>query len=94
MQQKAKPLTKDVFMQRCQGTIIRAQDARAIVRNECFTSCTSRNEQMLFVRQFLIENCFISANAKLMSSIYCITEGNLEKYFATPKSKKCRMVGL
>ena len=50
MQQKAKPLTKDVFMQRCQGTIIRAQDARAIVRNECFTSCTSRNEQMLFVR--------------------------------------------
>ena len=88
MQQKAKPLTKDVFMQRCQGTIIRAQDARAIVRNECFTSCTSRNEQMLFVRQFLIENCFISANAKLMSSIYCITEGNFRKILCNSKKQK------
>ena len=88
MPPKANPLSKEDIFERCRDTIIIATDLRAITRNEDFINCSSRNEQLLFLREFLPKNCFILANTKLLAKIFNITEGNIRKILCNANKKK------
>ena len=60
MPPRALALTKDQIYERCVGTIITARDLRAMTRDEGFIGCIFRNQQMVFMRQFLSNVAFIS----------------------------------
>ena len=85
---KANLLSKEDIFERCRDTIISPTDLLAIARNEDFLSCSSRNEQLLFLREFLPKNCFISAKAKLLAKIFNITEGNVRKILCKANKQK------
>ena len=82
MPPKALPVTYDEMKERIIGTTLSGQDLRAIFRNDDFRACSSRNDQVAFLKEFLPQNCFISCNAKLISTLFNISEGNVRKIFS------------
>ena len=85
MPPKAIALTIDELYKRFFNTIITARDIRAATKVEEFHGCTSRNEQMYFLRQFFHENCYKSVSAKLLATIYDTSEGNVRKIICRQK---------
>ena len=79
MPSKASALTKDELYARCSSTIISARDVRVFVKDESFLQTTTRNEQIIFFKEFLEDICYISANIKLLATVYNIKEGNVQK---------------
>ena len=77
MPPKALPLSKDEIYENSKNTIITSRDLRALTKNESFLQCNSRNEQIVFTREFLKNNCYISANTKLLEEVFNISAGNV-----------------
>ncbi|KAK8854380.1 hypothetical protein M9Y10_016942 [Tritrichomonas musculus] len=88
MPPKAVALTKDELYERCSSTIISARDVRAFVKDESFIQITTRNEQMIFFKEFLEDVCYISANIKLLATVYNIKEGNARKIMYKARQNK------
>ena len=88
MPPKAVALTKDELYERCSSTIISARDVRAFVKDESFLQITTRNEQMIFFKEFLQNVCYISPNAKLLSTVFQIKEGNVRKIMCKARKSK------
>lgn len=88
MPPKAPALTSAELYERCTGTIISARDIRAVTKDESFILITTRNDQLVFLRQFLNDVCFKSANTKLLSVVYNITESNVRKILCRAKKQR------
>ena len=65
-----------------------ARDDRAFVKDESFIQITTRNEQMIFFKEFLEDVCYISANIKLLATVYNIKEGNARKIMYKARQNK------
>ena len=88
MPPKALPVSYDEMKERIIGTKLSGQDLRVIFRNDGFRACSSRNEQIAFLREFMPKNCLGSCNAKLISTLFNISEGNARKIVSTSKKSK------
>ena len=88
MPPKAPPLTIDEIYKGCKYTLVTARDVRAMTRDECFSQCQSRNEQIVFARYFITENCFISASPISLGIIFNINPGLVSKILCKAKKQK------
>lgn len=88
MPPKAPPLTIDELYEGCKGTLVSARDIRAMTRDECFQLCESRNEQIVFAKYFIQENCFISAPPKTLAVIFNITPSIVSKVLSKAKTNQ------
>lgn len=83
---KFPPLSVDEIYKASKGTCVSTRDVRAMTRDECFFQCHSRNEQIVFFKYFLSNNCFISASPKSLGIIYNIKPGNVSKILRKAKN--------
>ena len=88
MPPKKLALTEQQIYDKCINTIITSRDLRAMMRDEAYRAIIYRNEQLVFFKIFLKENCYKSANAKLLSIIFDISEGQVRKIITKSKKEK------
>lgn len=92
MPPKAPALTSEELQERFKNTSISSRNIRALVRNECFSECEFRNDQIIFVKFFLENNCYVSANNKTLSLVFDMRESNIRKVLCKAR-KKNRKIG-
>jgi hypothetical protein len=56
-----------------------ARDIRALLHDSEFQRISDRNSQMLFLRQFALDECSLSINNKALARVFEISEGNVRK---------------
>lgn len=88
MPPRAPPLSVDDIYEASRGTCISQRDARALIRDDCFLQCQSRNEQIIFFKYFLNNNCYIFAGPKLLSVIFKIKPEHVSKILSKAKKAK------
>jgi DNA-binding NarL/FixJ family response regulator len=55
------------------------RDIRALLHDADFRAIPDRNSQMLFLREFAAEQCFVLINDETLAEIYDISLGNVKK---------------
>lgn len=88
MPPKAPPFTSEQIQEGFRNTIISSRDVRALTRNECFFECTCRNDQIIFTKYFLENNCQKSVNNKTLSIVFHIRESNVRRILCKAKEAK------
>jgi hypothetical protein len=56
-----------------------ARDIRALLHDCEFQQISDRNSQMLYLKQFPADQCFLSINDKALGCIHEISMGNMKK---------------
>lgn len=93
MPPRAPQLSVDDIYEASKGTCISQRDVRALTRDDCFLQCQSRNEQIIFFKYFLNNNCYIFAGPKLLSVIFKIKPEYVSKILSTVKKKLKKKLG-
>lgn len=88
MPPKATLHTMNEICERSINTIVSARDIRAMFKDEGFIQCYSRNDQLVFARSFLQDRCFLSANNKLLATLFNISDGNVRKILCKARKKQ------
>ena len=73
------PIFKQEIIEALSKTYLSGQDIRAIVRNEEFYQCTCRNEQIVYIHQFIRKSWMGTSNAKFLSTVFSLKESNIRK---------------
>jgi hypothetical protein len=76
---RAPALPLPLLLQRLERTALSGRDIRALLQNPDFRAIPDRNSQMLFLRNFADEECFVSINDKTLAEAYDIGLGNVKK---------------
>jgi DNA-binding NarL/FixJ family response regulator len=79
MTNRTQGLPSPQLLQRLQRTVMSGRDIRALLHDSDFRAIPDRNSQMLFLREFAADQCFVSINDKILAEIYEISLGNVKK---------------
>jgi hypothetical protein len=66
------------LLQRLQQTVMSGRHIRAFLHDSDFRAIRDRNSQMLFLREFAADQCFVSVNGKTLAKIYHLSRGNVK----------------
>ena len=87
MPPKAPALTREELQERFAIALISSRNIRALIRNERFSECQCRNDQIIFSKYFLENNCYVKASNKTLSLVFNVRESNIRKILCKARNK-------
>jgi hypothetical protein len=79
MSERAPSLPPNELARRLEPTGMTARDVRAMFHEPEFQAIVDRKSQLLFLDQYLMNECHISINDKRLAEIYQISEGHIRR---------------